>query len=902
MPAAVALVFLVLLGGPIALVIVLVSMHRRLSRLERDRITRLENRVTALRDLIRDREVTLASVASEVPPAMPEKSPAHAPPPARPSVAEPPPAPPSEKPPQIRPPASRPAPSFAPSSSSASSSDDWFGAARVWLLGGNTVVRVGMIVVLFGVGFFLKYSFDQGWISVQTRLMAAALGGLALAGLGWRLRNVRPDFAWVVQGGGIGIVYLTVFASANFYDLISESLATLLMVVVVALASAMAVAGNALSLAAMAAIGGFMAPVLVSSGGSHVALFGYYLVLDAGILIVARFRAWRVLNLIGFVFTFVVGAAWGARYYRPEFFSTTEPFLIAFFVLYVVIPILFAARTADSGGGTGRPGKGIVDGTLVFGTPLVAFGLQSLLVRDFEYGAAWSAVAGAALYAGLAAGLWRREARLYGLLSETFVALAVAFGTLAIPLAFDARWTGVVWALEGAGLVWVSVRQSQLLPRLAGLAMQLAAAGAYFVALQLTAEPARPVLNGIFVGAILMSAAGLASAWILRKESLGIYSVATLGWGLLWWFGAGLNEIVTFVDGADSRIHAFLLFAAGSLGLVVWLRRRLDWRLLVWPGLGLLPVMVVATPGLFATEDHPFSLRGILVWAGVFAVQYWQLARVDARDDWPTDASRFSHAVTLWVATFLLAWEAAWGMDQIAPDRAAWQALAWILAPLATIVVVGRLVRLQGVRWPFGPHAGAYVSALALPALAVVLWTVWESFQLANPAPLPYLPILNPVELGQIAAFLIAVGWARSATSASGFVSDLVTVSDLRPPMAGVGFLALNGIIARSIHFYVGVPFEVDALWDSAAYQTALSIVWTLAALVVMVGATGWKRRGLWVTGAFLLGLVVMKLFLVDLAGIGTVARIVSFLVVGSLILLIGYLSPLPPRVAERTS
>lgn len=896
MPAAAVLVVLVLLGAPIALVVVLVSMHRRLSRLEREvrgdaggqRLTRLENQVAALRDLIRIRSDTAPLV--EAPQPREER-------PAVPTPPAPVPVPPTSAPPK----STRPAPAASAAGPTVPVAD-WFGSARAWLLGGNTVVRVGMIVVLFGVGFFLKYSFDQGWISIQTRLMSAALGGLALAGLGWRLRNARPDFAWVVQGGGIGIVYLTVFASANFYDLISESFATLLMVVLVALASAMAIAGNALSLAAMAAVGGFMAPVLVSSGGSHTALFAYYLVLDAGILFVARFRAWRTLNLIGFVFTFVVGAAWGARYYRPDFFSSTEPFLIAFFLLYVVVPILFAARTAESRSGFGRPGRGIVDGTLVFGTPLVVFGLQSLLVRDFGYGAAWSAVGAAAIYAALAIGLRRRETRLYGLLSETFVALAVAFGTLAIPLAFDARWTGMAWALEGAGLVWVGVRQSQLLSRLGGLAMQLAAAGAYFVALQLVAQPERPILNGIFVGAVLMSASGLASAWILRKESLAIYSVATLGWGLVWWFGAGLNEIVTFLDGGDSRIHAFLLFAAGSLGLLVWLRRFLDWGLLRWPGLSLGAIMVVGTPGLFAIEDHPFSPTGFLVWAGVFCIQYWQLVRVDRREDWPVDVARFSHAVTLWLATFLLSWEAAWGMDRIAGDRVAWEALAWILVPLAAIVVVGRLARHPRPGWPFRPHAATYVSALALPALACVLWTIWESFRVADPAPLPYVSILNPVELGQIAAFLIVVGWARSAVSTSGVVSDLLTVSDLRPPMAGVGFLALNGIIARAIHFYVGVPFRPDALWDSEAYQTAVSIAWTLAALVVMVGATRWKRRGLWVTGASLLGLVVVKLFLVDLAGIGTIARIVSFLVVGSLTLLIGYLSPLPPRVVERAS
>jgi uncharacterized membrane protein len=117
---------------------------------------------------------------------------------------------------------------------------------------------------------------------------------------------------------------------------------------------------------------------------------------------------------------------------------------------------------------------------------------------------------------------------------------------------------------------------------------------------------------------------------------------------------------------------------------------------------------------------------------------------------------------------------------------------------------------------------------------------------------------------------------------------------------AWLGFVALNGVIARSTHVFGGVPFDLPSLWASAPFQMAVSITWTLLALVVMLLATRAKQRPVWIVGGGLLGAVVAKLFAVDLDGSGTVARFVSFIVVGTLMLLIGYLSPLPPRARER--
>jgi len=98
------------------------------------------------------------------------------------------------------------------------------------------------------------------------------------------------------------------------------------------------------------------------------------------------------------------------------------------------------------------------------------------------------------------------------------------------------------------------------------------------------------------------------------------------------------------------------------------------------------------------------------------------------------------------------------------------------------------------------------------------------------------------------------------------------------------------------VHHYGAVPFDWRALWRSTLLQASWSVVWSVFALLAMLHASRRALRGPWLGGAAVLGLVVLKLFVVDLARGGTVARIVSFIVVGLLLVAVGYLSPLPPR------
>lgn len=773
----------------------------------------------------------------------------------------------------------------------AASGPSLFSLIKTWALGGNTLARVGVLVLFFGVAFLLKFAMEQGMIPTEFRLAGAALGGIVLSALGWRLRAKRRSYALALQGGGSGIVYLTVFAAVNMYQLVPPLPGLILMVALVAMSGALAVLQDARSLAVLGAVGGFLAPVLVSQGGgSHVTLFSFYLVLDLGILGIAWFKAWRELNLLGFGFTFVLGAIWGAQYYQPAHFASTEPFLIAFFLLYAVLPVLFALRQPPQL-------RGYVDGSLVFGVPLVASALQAALVADIEYGLAFSALAVGIFYAALAMLLGRRRHPNLRMLIEAFLALAVAFGTLAIPFAVDGRMTGGAWALEGAALVWIGVRQERWLARGAGLLIQLAAGAAFLLALE-APKADWPVLNSVYIGAVLVSLAGLFSAYYLFRhrallsaaEREASTSASALGWGLVWWSGAGLAEIAAHVGAAD-RIFAVLVFLAGSAAALLWLRRRVDWGMLIHPLMlfgplaALLALVLFSGPG----EHPPFARWGLLAW-GLAVVVFYRLLR-DIEPEWPAGMARMQHLGGLWLLIFLLAWEAAWLLGRAVPEATVWAYAAWGLVPAACIAALSAYG--ERLAWPVRRFRDLYFGpGLAGPAVFLVLWSLAASVQAGGAAPLPYVPVLNPLELVQLFVLLVLLRWSAHA--------PLPGLAELRwYAWAAVAFVALNGIIARAVHFWAEVPFTVPALWHSEQYQAAVSITWTLAALLITALAARVRERQAWLAGAVLIGGVVLKLFLVDLAGVGTLARIVSFLVVGVLILVIAYLSPLPPRAAR---
>lgn len=873
------------------------------------RVAELQRRVRELEIERRMEEIdeALPRVEGPAPPEAPAAEPSAVRPPAPVSPSPPPPSPPSPEPPapeSIAEPAP-PVPETASRTSAAggerpggkaaaapSGLDRALAAARDWLTTGNVPVKVGVLVSFFGVAFLLKYAVDRELLRfpIELRLALVAIAGIALLGLGWRLRRRSRIYALSLQGGGVGILYLTFFAAYRLYSLLPTGLTFALLVLLTAFAGALAVVESARGLAILGIVGGFLAPLLVSTGsGNHVALFSYYLMLNAAILGIAWFRAWRVLNLLGFVFTFGIATLWGHEGYRPEHFATTEPFLVAHFLFYVAVAILFARR---------QPPRlaGWVDGTLVFGTPVVAFALQSALLEDSEYGLAVSALAAAVLYVLLAAWLFRsrRELRL---LAESFVALAVAFATLAIPLALDGRWTGAAWALEGAALVWVGGRQNRLLARLAGAGLIFAAGATFFVAVASADAPFRPYFfNAFFLGAVMIAGAAVDAARRLGGDDEPLWqkllAVGLLLWGGAWWLLGWQIEIARAID--DEGLAVALLHLAASTLLLSWLARRWSWGIGRWATFAYLPSLGLIALILLTSEAHPVVGWGWLAWPLAWAVSFWILRAGEERTGVPLAVWHTATGVGL---AALVAWEAAWRVEDAGLGDA-WVAAAGgaVLALAAWSIVALR----HRLRWPLARHWRSWAAAAGLLAAVELLYfsavNVWVA---GAPAPLPYIPVLNPLDLGTLLALAAAA-------------AVLIAVRDPTAPRsdAKAGFVLLGlfafgmttAAVVRGVHLVAGVPWTAAELARSTSVQAALSIYWSSLAFAGMVWGARRRMRPIWIAGATLMGIVVLKLFLVDLGSTGTVARIVSFIGVGALLLVVGYFAPVPPGVSETGS
>ncbi len=769
---------------------------------------------------------------------------------------------------------------------------------REFFTTGNVVVKIGVIILFFGISFLLKYAADRTVLPIELRLASVCLVGLIMLIVGWRLRLTRMAYGLVLQGGGVGVLFLTVFSAAKLYSVVPTGFAFVLMILLVLLAAILAILQDSRSLAVFGIIGGFLAPILTSSGsGSHVMLFSYYALLNAGIFGVAWFKSWRILNWFGFVFTFVISSFWGFKYYQADYFSTTEPFLILFYVFYLVISVLFAFRQPPQL-------KGYVDGSLVFGLPLIAFALQSRLVSQFEFGQAITALVMSAVYIFLAKFLWRDQHKNMRVLAESFLALGVIFVSLAVPLALDGRWTASTWALEGAGLVWIGLRQSRLLTRSFGLLLQLGAGIIFLDAVHDRFYDSLPVFNSAYLGTLLISVAALFSSWFYRQNKSILYQAETpihlgmLYWGLVWWFVSAAIEVDRYVSG-NYELNTFMIFTAASSLLMLWFSRRLDWEHISSPTILMLPLMLIvfAISFVFDHNDNPLSHLGYVSWPFAFSAHLIILWNIQTR--FSEKIISTWHAIGLSLLTCILSWMVAEWVDGIAGLSQAWVVTAWVIVPVMVSISLMRLGPM--VNWPVGLYPRAYFSFGLMPVmLALVIWQIAASFYAGNPRPLSYLPLLNPLDLAQGFVLLIVIQWLaflRQLDDADTFIFKRGFISLV---LGGGGFIWVNAMIARSVHFFNGVRYDSHAMMQSTVFQTSTSIVWSILAMVVMVAATQKASRKIWFVGAGLLGLVVFKLFMIDLSGSGTVERIVSFMVVGGLMLVVGYLSPLPPKQQEQ--
>lgn len=378
-------------------------------------------------------------------------------------------------------------------------------------IGGNWFNRIGIIAVALGVGFFLKYAFDNQWIGPWGRVMIGVAIGLSFLTGGERLRPRYHSYAYGLTGGGILILYLSIFAAFRF-ELVGPFPAFIFMALVTATASLLAARYNALPIAVLGLIGGFLTPPLLSTGVDNEAgLFGYIALLDLGVLALAYSKQWRSLNYMAFIATVLTFTGWAFTFYESEKLWLTMIFLTLFFSVFALLAVLYNV--------VNRRLTRWLDLILVFSNALLYFGASYLLLGSrYEPYLGLFAVIVSAFYLVLGYVTYERD-REDRLLLYTFLGLATLFAVLAVPIQFKQHWVTMGWAIEGAILTWVGLRVGDKTSRYSALAVFMIAVTHWlgfdfsnvdYSAFKLFTNPRA------LSGAVLVTALALA-AWFYRR-------------------------------------------------------------------------------------------------------------------------------------------------------------------------------------------------------------------------------------------------------------------------------------------------------------------------------------------------------------------------------------------------
>lgn len=327
-----------------------------------------------------------------------------------------------------------------------------FAVATTWM------IRVGVLILLFGIGFFLKYSIDQG------RVMVAALGGAGLIAGGLRL--LRGRYGLLGQGlvgGGFATLYLSFF-TAHDHGILGAIPAFGVMILVTVAAGIIAVRYNSMLVAVLGLIGGYGTPVMISSASSSVAvLFGYLLVLGAGVLLIARKKDWRFLHYLAFGCTYwLFGRALAISGEGVEFWNFM-PFLVGFFVLFSTVTFLYQL--------VHREKATVLELLFLFANAGIFFTFATNLMNRFfpREAIAVVTIGLAAFYIAHILLFLKSHIRDRGLLLS-FMGLSSLFLAITLPLILSEGWITVSWAVQGFVMLWIAARmKSEFLKQLAYL-------------------------------------------------------------------------------------------------------------------------------------------------------------------------------------------------------------------------------------------------------------------------------------------------------------------------------------------------------------------------------------------------------------------------------------------------
>jgi len=384
---------------------------------------------------------------------------------------------------------------------------------REWeqILGGRWLARVGVLALVIGVALFLQFAIANDLIGPTGRVMLGIIAGLAMLGLGYYWHKRYLIMTQVLSGGGVAILYLSIYAASATYDMIPFSVAIAFLLLISAASATLALRYNSMALAIMGILGAFITPFTLGMGGAWQ-LLAYVIVVDLGVLFLSTFRNWRWLTLLALACSLIVFGIWYSRFGSEVGLATAEVGITLIFLIFVGATTLFhiiwrrVAKTSDY--------------ALMMINTSAYLGISLGLMWDDLRAWMGGFFLLLALFHGALSYLALRRSAENTRLSLFALGIALVFLTVAIPVQLgDRAWTTIAWAVQATVLAWLSLtlRMPQL-RQYSYVVFTIVAVRLVFFDTSVNISTFQPVLNERFLAFAVSIAAMYVSRHLLVRE------------------------------------------------------------------------------------------------------------------------------------------------------------------------------------------------------------------------------------------------------------------------------------------------------------------------------------------------------------------------------------------------
>lgn len=493
------------------------------------------------------------------------------------------------------------------------------GVSKEYSIASQWLLRLGILLLVFGIGFFLKYSVEHDLITPKSRVGMAIVTGLGLLIGGTRLLNGR--FRLIghgLMGAGIVTLYFAAYAADNFYHLVSMEVAFAAMIVTTALAGWVAVYFRTMLVAIIAVLGGYGTPIFITATDVNlVGLYGYMLILAFGALWVCSQRKWPLLNYLTMGCHYLLFISSMLAYYKIELFWEVMPFLIGTFVIFSTMVFIYNLRLNVK--------SNLLDVLVLFLNAGVFFASSYWLIErtfDKEWAAAvtlgLSVFYAIHVYYALVKRILDRE------LMVSFLGLSVFFLAVTMPILLSPQWITASWATQAIVLLWIARKlDSQFLKHAAYLLYVITLFRFGFI--DLPNQYLRQSLTGLEFNVYL---------WRLFERTV-MFGIPIISFGLGY-------KLLSSEDDNSNRV------IPQANDISIWVREKLALRIAIFAGVSMLFLYLHFELNVVTSDMFPLIRMPVLtmLWVGMCLFLLYEISRK------PSDALRV--LLTLFIAATMV--------------------------------------------------------------------------------------------------------------------------------------------------------------------------------------------------------------------------------------------------------